>query len=77
MEKVVARNDGFSVKTKHGEFVVSYMDDGVSDYLEIVYHDGNNHECVVAMDVLKDTDEARALVYPVDCDEPTDCIVLN
>lgn len=77
MAKVVARNDGFAVETKHGEFVVSYMDDGVSDYLEIVYHDGNNHECVVAMDVLKDTDEARALTYPVDCDEPTDCIILN
>ena len=77
MKKLVVKPDGFTVKTKHGEFVVSYMDDGVSDYLEIVYHDGNNHECVVAMDVLKDTDEARALVYPVDCDEPTDCIVLN
>lgn len=77
MAKVVARNDGFAVETKNGKFVVLYMDDGVSDYVQIIYHDGNNHECVVAMDVLKDTDEARALTYPVDCDEPTDCIILN
>lgn len=77
MEKVVARNDGFSVETKNGEFVVLYMDDGVSDYVQIIYHDSNNNKCVVAMDVLKATDEARALTYPVDCDEPTDCVVLN
>lgn len=77
MEKVVARNDGFSVETKNGRFVVLYMDDGVSDYVQIIYHDRNNNECVVAMDVLKDTDEARALTYPVDCDEPTEFIILN
>lgn len=77
MKKVVARNDGFSVETKNGKFVVLYMDDGVSDYVQIIYHDSNNNQSVVAMDVLKDTDEARALTYPVDCDEPTDCIILN
>ena len=77
MEKVIAKNDGFSVETKNGKFVILYIDDGVSDYVQIIYHDSNNNESVVAMDVLKATDEARALIYPVDCDEPTDCIVLN
>lgn len=77
MEKLIARNDGFAVETKNGKFVVLYMDDGVSDYVQIIYHDSNDNESVVAMDVLKDTDEARALTYPVDCDEPTDIVVLN
>ena len=77
MKKLIAKPDGFTIKTEHGEFVVSYMDDGVADFVQIIYHDSNNNESVVAMDVLKDTDEARALIYPVDCDEPTDFITLN
>lgn len=77
MKEVYCKNRWFTIKTEHGEFVVKYMDDGVSDFVQIIYHDSNDNESVVAMDVLKDTDEARALIYPVDCDEPTDCIILN
>ncbi len=66
-----------TIKTEHGEFVVSYMNDRVSDCVEIIYHDKNNNESGVVVDVLKDTDEARALTYPVDCDEPTEFIILN
>lgn len=77
MKKLIAKPDGFTIKTEHGEFIVSYMDDGVSDCVEIIYNDKDNNGSGVVVDVLKDTDEARVLTYPVDCDEPTEFIILN
>lgn len=37
--------------------------------------DGNESE--IALDILKDTGEARAIIYKVGSDEPDECITLN
>lgn len=64
-------------KRKRGCFYIEQMDGDDYKYVQVTYVDKDGNECMVSLDVLKDTDEARVLVYKVDSDEPDDTIVLN
>lgn len=61
----------------NGEVKVINYDDGIADGIRIIYTDKDGNESEIALDVLKDTGEARAIIYPVGCDEPTEVIPLN
>lgn len=64
-------------KRKRGRFYIEQVDEDGYKYVQVTYVDKDGNECMVSLDVLKDTDEARALVYKVDSDEPDETIVLN
>lgn len=62
---------------KRSRFYIEQVDEDDYKYVQVTYVDKDGNECMVSLDVLKDTDEARALVYKVDSDEPNEVIVLN
>lgn len=62
---------------KRGRFYIEQVDEDGYKYVQVTYVDKDGNECMISLDVLKDTDEARALVYKVDSDEPDETIVLN
>lgn len=64
-------------KRKRGRFYIEQVDEDGYKYVQVIYVDKDGNECMISLDVLKDTDEARALVYKVDSDEPDETIVLN
>lgn len=64
-------------KRKRGRFYIEQVDEDDYKYIQVTYVDKDGNECMISLDVLKDTDEARALVYKVDSDEPDETIVLN
>lgn len=61
----------------NGEVKVVNYDDGIADGIRIIYTDKDGNESEIALDVFKDTGEARAIIYPVSYDEPTEVIPLN
>ena len=65
------------IKLANGTIIVTHYDDGIADGVHLLYIDKDGNESDVSIDVLKDTGEARALVYKVDSDEPDETIVLN
>ena len=64
-------------KRKRGRFYIEQVDEDGYKYVQVTYVDKDGNECMVSLDVLKDTDEARAIIYKVDSDEPDETIVLN
>ncbi len=65
------------VKLTNGTVTVTNYDDGMADGIRLLFVDNNGNESEIALDVLKDTGEARALIYKVGSDEPDEMIVLN
>ena len=64
-------------KLTNGTVKVTNYDDGIADGIRIVYTDNDGNESEIALDILKDTGEARAIIYPVSYDEPIEVIPLN
>ena len=64
-------------KLENGTVKVTNYDDGMAEGIRLVLTDKDGNESEIALDILKDTGEARALVYKVDSDEPAETIVLN
>lgn len=64
-------------KLTNGTVEITNYDDGMADGIRIVYTDNDGNESEIALDILKDTGEARALIYKVDSDEPDETISLN
>ena len=64
-------------KLTNGTVKITNYDDGIADGIRIVYTDSDGNESEIALDVLKDTGEARALIYKVGSDEPDKVITLN
>ena len=56
--------------------VINY-DDGMAEGIRLVLTDKDGHESEIALDILKDTGEARAIIYKVGSDEPDEIIALN
>ena len=56
--------------------VINY-DDGMADGIRLIITDKDGNESEIALDVLKDTGEARAIIYKVGSDEPDEIIALN
>lgn len=64
-------------KLTNGTVKITNYDDGMADGIRIVYTDNDGNESEIALDILKDTGEARAIIHPVSYDEPTEVIPLN
>lgn len=61
----------------NGTVEITNYDDGMADGIRIVYTDNDGNESEIALDILKDTGEARAIIYKVGSDEPDEIISLN
>lgn len=64
-------------KLTNGTVEITNYDDGMADGIRIVYADNDGNESEIALDVLKDTGEARTIIYKVGSDEPDTIISLN
>ena len=56
---------------------VTNYDDGMAEGIRLTLTDKDGNESEIALDILKDTGEARALIYKVGSDEPDEIIPLN
>lgn len=64
-------------KLTNGTVKVTNYDDGIADGVRVVYTDKDGNESEIALDIFKDTGEARAVIYKVGSDEPDELITLN
>ena len=56
---------------------VTDYDDGMAEGISLTLTDRDGNESEIALDILKDTGEARAVIYKVGSDEPDELITLN
>lgn len=64
-------------KLENGKVKVTNYDDGMAEGIRLILIDKDGNESEIALDILKDTGEARAIIYKVSSDEPDETIVLN
>ena len=64
-------------KLANGTVKVINYDDGMAEGIRLVLTDNDGNESEIALDILKDTGEARAIIYKVGSDEPDEIISLN
>ena len=64
-------------KLENGIVKVTNYDDGIAEGIRLILTDKDGNESEIALDILKDTGEARALIYKVGSDEPNEIITLN
>ncbi len=64
-------------KLENGTVKVTNYDDGMAEGIRLIITDREGNESEIALDILKDTGEARAIIYKVGSDEPDECISLN
>ena len=65
------------VKLENATVKVINYDDGMADGIRLIITDKDGNESEIALDILKDTGEARAIIYKVGSDEPDEVITLN
>lgn len=64
-------------KLENGTVKVTNYDDGIAEGIRLIFTDKDGNESEIALDILKDTGEARAIIYKVGSDEPDAIISLN
>lgn len=64
-------------KLENGTVKVTNYDDGKAEGIRLTVIDKDGNESEIALDILKDTGEARAIIYKVGSDEPDAIISLN
>lgn len=64
-------------KLENGTVKVTNYDDGMAEGIRLILTDKDGNESEITLDILKDTGEARALIYKVGSDEPNEIIPLN
>ena len=64
-------------KLENGIVKVTNYDDGIAEGIRPTLTDKDGNESESALDILKDTGEARAIIYKVGSDEPDETISLN
>ena len=64
-------------KLENGTEKVTNYDDGIAEGIRLTLTDKDGNESEITLDIIKDTGEARALIYKVGSDEPNECIILN
>ena len=62
-------------KLENGTVKVINYDDGMAEGIRLTLTDKDESES--ALDILKDTGEARAIIYKIGSDEPDEIIPLN
>lgn len=66
-----------TAKLENGTVKIINYDDGMAEGIRLLIADKNGNESEITLDILKDTGEARAIVYKVGSDEPDAIISLN
>lgn len=66
-----------TAKLENGTVKVTNYDDGMVEGIRLVLTNKDGNESEITLDILKDTGEARAIVYKVGSDEPDAIISLN
>ena len=64
-------------KLENGTVEVTNYDDGMAEGIRLTLTDKDGNESEITLDILKDTGEARAIIYKVGSDEPDEIIPLN
>ena len=64
-------------KLENGTVKVTNYDDGMAEGIRLTVTDKDGNESEITLDILKDTGEARAIIYKVGSDEPDETILLN
>lgn len=64
-------------KLENGTVKVTNYDDGIAEGIRLTFTDKDGNESEIALDILKDTGEARTVIYKVGSDEPDELITLN
>ena len=64
-------------KVENGTVKVTNYDDGIAEGIRLTLTDKDGNESEITLDILKDTGEARAIIYKVGSDEPDEIIPLN
>ena len=64
-------------KLENATVKATNYDDGMAEGIRLILTDKDGNESEIALDILKDTGEARATIYKVGSDEPDECITLN
>ena len=64
-------------KLENGTVKVTNYDDGMAEGIRLTLTDKDENESEITLDILKDTGEARAIIYKVGSDEPDEIIPLN
>ena len=64
-------------KLENGTVKVTNYDDGMAEGIRLTVTDKDGNENEIALDILKDTGEARAIIYKVGSDESDEIIPLN
>lgn len=64
-------------RLENGTVKVTTYDDGMAEGIRLTFTDRDGNESEIALDILKDTGEARAVIYKVGSDEPDELITLN
>ena len=64
-------------KLENATVKVTNYDDGMAEGIRLIITNKDGNKSEIALDILKDTGEARAIIYKVGSDEPDECITLN
>ena len=64
-------------KLENATVKVTNYDDGIAEGIRLILTDKDGNESEITLDILKDTGEARAIIYKVGSDEPDEIISLN
>ena len=64
-------------KLENGTVKVTNYDDGMAEGIRLILTAKDGNESEIALDILKDTGEVRAIIYKVGSDEPDTIISLN
>ena len=64
-------------KLENGAVKVTNYDDGMAEGIRLILTDKDGNESEITLDIIKDTGEARAIIYKVGSDEPDEIISLN
>ena len=64
-------------KLENGTVKVTNYDDGMAEGIRLTLTDKDGNESEITLDILKNTGEARAIIYKVGSDEPDEIIPLN
>ena len=64
-------------KLENATVKVTNYDDGMAEGIRLIIIDKDGNESEIALDILKDTGEVRAIIYKVGSDKPDVIITLN
>ncbi len=65
------------IKLTNGTMMAVNYNAEIADGIRLIFIDNDGNESEITLDILKDTGEARAIIYKENSDEPDEIIALN